>query len=162
MDIYLVRHADALPQGVNNIHSDEERPLSEIGWKQAAQLGKALKKMGVVLDTLLCSPLVRAQQTALQLRTVLELPESAIETRDELAPGGRPKKVARCMNGLPGASIGLVGHLPDVGIYAGWLLGNKELAIQFDKCGAALIHVEGAIAKGAGTLIWLITPQWAG
>jgi hypothetical protein len=32
--------------------------------------------------------------------------------------------------------------------------------INFAKGGAALIHAEGSYTKGAGTLIWLITPDW--
>jgi phosphohistidine phosphatase SixA len=160
MDIYLIRHGDALPQGAGSIKTDEERPLTDEGWKQATCLGRALKKRGVVLDALLTSPLVRAQQTALQLRNMLELTEAQVETRDELAPGGRPKKLARCLNGMPGNSVGLVGHQPDLSQYAGWMLGEKEVQIHFAKGGAALIRVEGSLVKGAGVLMWLVTPEW--
>jgi len=160
VDIYLIRHADALPQGANGIDCDEKRTLSDEGWKQAGNLARALKKRGIVLDTIVTSPLARAQQTALQLRTVLELSEAQVEICDDLAPGGRPKRVAREVNGRAGNSIALVGHQPDLGYYAGWLLGEKEVQINFAKGGAALIHVEGSFTKGAGTLIWLITPEW--
>ncbi len=159
MDIYLIRHADALPLGAN-VKIDEERPLTDAGWQQATRLGHALKKRGVALDTLLTSPLVRAQQTALQLRNLLGLTDAQVETRDELAPGGRPKKLARCLNGLPGNSIGVVGHQPDLSVYAGWMLGEKEVQINFTKGGAALIRVEGSLVKGAGVLMWLVTQEW--
>ena len=160
MIIYLIRHADALPQGADGIKNDEERPLSDLGRKQVANLGRALKKRGVVCDMLLSSPLVRARQTAVQMRTILELSETQMEIRDELAPGGRPKKLARILNGLPGASVAIVGHQPDLSICAGWILGEKEVQIQFEKGGAALIHVDGALAKGTGVLRWLVTPEW--
>jgi phosphohistidine phosphatase len=160
MDIYFIRHADAVPQGENGIDCDEKRTLSEEGWKQAGNLGRAFKKRGIVLDTIITSPLARAQQTAVQLRTTLELAESQVETCDELAPGGRPKRLAREINGLQGNSIAVIGHQPDLGLYAGWLLGEKEVQINFAKGGAALIHAEGSYTKGAGTLIWLITPDW--
>lgn len=161
MDIYLIRHADALPQDANGIKSDEERPLSEEGWAQASKLGKAFKKRGIILDLLVTSPLVRAEQTATALRAVLELPESQLETRDELAPGGRPKKLARYLNGLQANSVALIGHQPDLSLYAGWLMGEKEVEIHFAKAGAALLRVEGALSKGGGVLMWLITPEWA-
>jgi len=160
MDIYLIRHADALPLGTSGIGTDEERPLSEEGWKQAANLGKVFKKMGVTFDTIVTSPLARTQQTALQLRTMLELGESQVETRDELAPGGRPRKLARYLNGLSGQSIALVGHQPDLTMYAGWLLGDKTLPIHFSKGGAALVRLDTAFGKAAGELIWLVTPKW--
>ncbi len=161
MDIYLIRHADAVPQGENGISTDEERPLSDLGWKQASNLGLAFKKHGVVIDTILCSPLVRAQQTALQLRTLLGLSEDQVETREELAPGGRAKKLARCLNGLSGNGVAVVGHQPDMSVYAGWLLGDKLIPIHFEKCGAAYIRADGPAGKGGGELVWLITPEWA-
>ena len=39
MNLYLVRHADALPVGEQGIAVDEDRPLSEEGLRQARLLG---------------------------------------------------------------------------------------------------------------------------
>ena len=116
MDLFFIRHADALPQDNTSIKCDEERPLSEKGWSQASKLGAAFKKRRIVLDLLVSSPLVRAEQTATSLRTVLELSPSQIETRNELSPGGRPKKLARYLNGLQANAVGLVGHQPDLSL----------------------------------------------
>jgi phosphohistidine phosphatase len=160
MDIYLVRHAAAVARGADGIATDEERPLSEEGWKQAASLGRVFKKRGIIPEMVVTSPLVRAVQTAKELCTVLELTDRHIETRDELAPDGRPKKLARYLNGLPWQSVILVGHQPDLGSCAGWLLGNKEMQIDFAKGGAAMIRVEGSVTKGGGMLMWLIGPMW--
>jgi phosphohistidine phosphatase len=159
MELYLVRHADALPQG-DGIASDEERPLSDEGRAQATKLGCAFKKRQIALDLIVVSPLVRAVQTAAEMRTVLGLSEEQIEIREELAPGGRPKKLVRYLNGLQANSIALVGHQPDLSLYAGWLMGEKEVQINFVKAGSAHIHVEGSPAKGTGVLMWLITPEW--
>jgi phosphohistidine phosphatase len=160
MDLYLVRHADALPPGTNGVETDEERPLSERGRAQAAILGLALKKKGISLELIVSSPLVRSLQTAAELRAALELTEQQMETREELAPGGRPKKLVRYLNGLQVNSIALVGHQPDLSLYAGWLMGEKDVHIHFAKLGTALVRVEGAPAKGTGTLMWLIAPEW--
>jgi phosphohistidine phosphatase len=160
MDLYLVRHADALPQGADGIASDEERPLSEDGRKQAIKLGSALKRRQIAVDLIVVSPLVRAVQTAAELRTVLGLSEVQVEIREELAPGGRPKKLVRYLNGLQANAIALVGHQPDLSLYAGWLMGEKEIQINFVKSGAAYIRVEGSPAKGTGVLMWLLTPEW--
>jgi phosphohistidine phosphatase len=160
MDIYLVRHAAAVARGTTGTDTDEERPLSEEGWKQAASLGRVFKKRGIIPEMVVTSPLVRAVQTATELCTVLELGDGHMETRYELAPDGRPRKLAKYLNGLPWQSVIMVGHQPDLGRCAGWLLGNKEMQIDFAKGGAAMIRVEGALAKGAGTLMWLISPMW--
>jgi phosphohistidine phosphatase len=160
VDIYIIRHADALPLGANGIQCDEDRPLSEAGCKQATVLGKALKKHGISLDLIVTSPLVRSVQTAAHLRKEFQLSEQQVETRDELAPDGRAKKLARYLNGLSANTVALVGHQPDLGMYAGWLIGDKDSAIQFAKSGIALIRVEGSAAKGSGVLLWLLTPEW--
>lgn len=160
MDLYLIRHADALPQGAEGIQTDEERPLSDEGVLQTQKLGEAFKRHRLSLDLIVSSPLVRAQQTAAGLRQALELSEQQLETRDELAPGGRAKKLVRYLNGLQANSIALVGHQPDLGKYAGWLIGEKEVQINFAKAGAAFIRIEGPPGKGAGVLMWLITPDW--
>lgn len=160
MDLYLIRHADALPQGADGINTDEERPLSSEGFLQAKKLGGAFKKHKLAFDLIVSSPLVRAQQTASELRQVLELTEHQMETREELAPGGRAKKLVRYLNGLQATSIALVGHQPDLGKYAAWLIGEKEVQIHFAKAGAAYVRIEGPPGKGSGVLLWLITPDW--
>ncbi len=160
MDIYIIRHADALPLGANGIRNDEDRPLSERGLKESVLLGKGLKRRGITLDLIVTSPLVRSAQTATQLRTIYQLSEQQMETRDELAPGGRPRKLARYLNGLSANTVALVGHQPDLSMYAGWLIGEKEAAINFAKAGVALVRLEGPAAKGAGVLMWLVTPEW--
>jgi phosphohistidine phosphatase len=160
VDIYIIRHADALPLGANGIQSDEDRPLSETGKKQAVLVANALKKRGIALDLIVTSPLVRAAQTAVQLRTTYKMSEQQMETRDELSPGGRPKKLARYLNGLSANSVALVGHQPDVSMYAGWFIGEKDVALQFAKAGIAMVRVEGSAAKGSGVLMWLVTPEW--
>ncbi|MCE9533098.1 MAG: phosphohistidine phosphatase SixA, partial [Planctomycetes bacterium] len=139
MDIYFIRHADAIPQGENGIETDEQRPLSDEGIQQANSLAHAFKKRGITFDLIATSPLVRAQQTTAALRTILEIEESHVVTSDELAPGGRPRKLSRYVNGQLGNSIALVGHQPDLSMYAAWLLGEKEVQIHFAKAGAAYI-----------------------
>lgn len=160
VDIYIIRHADALPLGANGIQCDEDRPLSETGCKQAKLIGTALKKRGITLDLIVTSPLLRAVQTAAQIRTINEMSEQQVEVRDELAPGGRPKKMARYLNGLSANTVALVGHQPDLSMYTGWLIGEKDAAIQFAKGGIALVRAEGSAAKGASVLMWLVTPEW--
>ena len=63
MDLYLIRHADALALGERGITEDAARPLSAKGESQAQRVGAVLRRKGIVLDKLVTSPLVRARQT---------------------------------------------------------------------------------------------------
>ena len=60
MRLLLLRHADASTVA----RSDAERPLSEKGVEQARRVGEFCRKNELVPDIVLCSPLVRARQTA--------------------------------------------------------------------------------------------------
>lgn len=160
MDLYLIRHADALALGERGITSDEERPLSDKGIGQSEAAARALHARGIVLDKLLTSPLVRARQTAEIMLRVWSRPELALENCDELAPGGKARKLSKQLLKLEGERIGVVGHMPDLGDYAAWLLGSKKAQIDLAKAGIILIQCGEAPAKGLGSLQWMVTPEW--
>ena len=63
MVLYFVRHANA-GQSKPNPSKDEKRPLDKQGVEQSHAVGKALATLGVKVDAILTSPLVRARQTA--------------------------------------------------------------------------------------------------
>ncbi len=50
--------------------------------------------------------------------------------------------------------------MPDLSLYAGWLIGCKKVEIELAKAGVACIHFDDEADKGAGVLTWLVTPQW--
>jgi phosphohistidine phosphatase len=159
MDLYLIRHAEAVPQG-KRYPSDEERPLNDLGQEQARLLAEGLQRLQIDLEVLVSSPLVRAQQTAEGLREhwIESAPE--LQTCVDLAPDGKPKKVARFVNELEAGSVGLVGHMPDLGTLAAWLLGGRRVKLDFAKAGVALIRCAEGVGKGAGELVWMVTPEW--
>jgi phosphohistidine phosphatase len=161
VDLYLIRHAEAVQRDDSGeTQSDAERPLTEAGEAQARALASGLRRRGVRLDHLVSSPLVRARQTAEgMLRHWPELPAELHEC-NALAPGGRRKRLARFLRELGGEAVGLVGHMPDLGRFAGWLLGSKRINLDLAKAGVALVRCDEAPGKGAGTLVWMITPEW--
>ncbi|MBI2804105.1 MAG: phosphohistidine phosphatase SixA [Planctomycetes bacterium] len=160
MELYLIRHADALALGERGVTTDEARPLSEKGETQSEAVARALAKRGVVLDRLCTSPLVRARQTAEILLRVWARPELILETCDDLAPGSKPRKLGKYLLKSAGEKLGLVGHMPDLGEFAGWLLGEKKMQIDFAKAGVAFINCADFPGKGLGDLKWLVTPEW--
>src|SRR5262249_48013671 len=138
MDLFLIRHAEAVDRK-EFTGTDEERPLTETGSAQGKALGEGLPSHGVRLDLLLTSPLLRAQQTAQGMLEAWEAPVPELRVCEELAPGGRRKKLARILRALGVESVGLVGHMPDLGDFTAWLLGDKNLQIDLAKAG--VVHV---------------------
>ncbi|MBI4588303.1 MAG: histidine phosphatase family protein, partial [Candidatus Rokubacteria bacterium] len=56
MTLILIRHADA--------SNDDPRPLTDAGRQQHARVAGALRRMGITVERLLSSPLLRARETA--------------------------------------------------------------------------------------------------
>ena len=160
MNLFLIRHAEAIALEPGDERDDAERPLTDAGKAQCAALASALLGRGISLNQVVTSPLLRARQTVEALLERWPAPAPEQLTCNALAPGGRPKKVTRFLLGLNGENVALVGHMPDLAEYAGWLIGNKKTALEIAKSGAALIHFEGSPDKGEGALVWLVTPEW--
>jgi phosphohistidine phosphatase len=160
VDLYLIRHADAIPLGEGGIANDEDRPLTDEGQAQARALAAGLKRLDVRLGMVLTSPLVRTWQTAEGF--VKQWGSAAPEIRvcDELAPGVKTKRLARFLRELDGQSLALVGHMPDLAEHAAWLIGSKKAQVDFAKGGVAFIRCSDEPRKGSGMLIWLATPEW--
>ncbi len=160
MQLYLIRHADALALGERGITDDDDRPLSEKGEADAHAAAMALQAKGIMLDKLVTSPLLRARQTAEILLRAWSRPELILDTCDALAPSGKPRKLSKYLLKTGGDKIGLVGHMPHLGEFAAWLLGNKKSQIDIAKAGVAFITCGDLPAKGLGSLQWLVTPEW--
>ena len=159
MDIYLIRHGDALALGESGSTVDADRPLTALGQGQAHAVGKSLLDQGVSLDKVVTSPFLRARQTA---EFILEelTPPPELHVCDDLVPEGKPRKVARFLRNLGPEQVGLVGHMPQLGLLAAWLIGGKKTQIELAKAGVAYISCGDKPRKGEGTLHWLVTPAW--
>lgn len=78
MIIYLARHGqnEDNVQGVLNGHRD--LPLTDIGRAQAKEAGRNCLEHTLHFDVILCSPLVRARETAEIIAGVVGVPEPAV------------------------------------------------------------------------------------
>ena len=160
MDVYLIRHAEAKPLGEDNIRDDADRPLTKAGQAQAKTVATGLRAKGVRLGILVSSPLLRARQTAEGILGQWPKPAPELRMCDALAPGSKPRKLSRFLRELGSDPVGLVGHMPDLGEYAAWLIGSKKAQIDLAKAGIAHISCSDGPRKGSGTLVWLVTPDW--
>jgi phosphohistidine phosphatase len=160
MELFLIRHAEAAPTGAGGVQDDAERPLTPAGRAQCQALAQALIHMGVRFDRVATSPLLRARQTAEELLANWPIPLPELDLCDALAPGAKPRKLARYLWKKGVGSIALVGHMPHLAEHAAWLIGSKKAQLGLAKAGVAHIECEKLPAKGSGSLTWLITPAW--
>src|SRR2546425_5291494 len=114
MDLFLIRHAAAAEGALYG--SDGERPLTADGRKSVLAVGAALAKNGVKLELVVCSPLVRAVETA-ELIAVSVGYEGELQICPELLPEGSPAAMLeRALRpNVKKSRVALVGHLPSMG-----------------------------------------------
>jgi len=161
MDIYLIRHAEAVERDPAGGMADEDRPLTDAGRAQAEHIARNLPARGAKIDRLFVSPTVRTRQTAEPLIAAWGLSGDAGVDCPELAPEGKIRKLVKRLTKQSSGSIGLVGHRPDLNEFAAWLIGTKKARIALQKGGIALIRVDGDdLVKGSGELVWLLPEGW--
>ena len=159
MDLYLIRHAEAVSRDDPN-YAEDERPLTETGREQARAVAKALVARGIQFDAVISSPLVRARQTAEEMLQNMTGPLAELEFCNHLAPGGKQRKLTRYLLGSNVDSVALIGHEPDLSEFIGRLIGSRKAQISMAKAGVAFVKCDGVADKGRGTLEWLLTPEW--
>lgn len=156
--VYLMRHgiaADATAE-----MSDADRALTADGVRKTERVAIGLQKIEVKPDLILSSPLRRAEETARLVADVLT-PSSAVELYPPLAGGFSAEDVVKGLRAHRRASqILLVGHQPDLGQLASYLLTGSEtlVPLPLKKAGVAAISVGSVPPRLAGSLEWLLTP----
>jgi phosphohistidine phosphatase len=156
IELYLVRHAIAAERS-DDIPDDSARPLTSRGVQRFRRVAAGLRALGVSVDVVLTSPLVRAKQTAELLADGLS-PHPPVQTVGSLAPGaGHAAFVEDLGRRAKGRTrIACVGHEPDLGLLAARLIGARR-PLAFKKGGVCRIDLESA--GGAGHLVWLAPPR---
>ena len=156
-ELYLIRHGLAEEQG-EAWPDDTKRPLTEDGIARLRRAARSVARLGVSVDAVLTSPLVRTRQTAEILAAALA-PHPPVVNVDALAPGGAPPAVAAELEkNSRRRHVVIVGHEPGIGELAAWLLGTKN-PIEFKKGGMCRIDVDGSAVRGGGKLRWMMTPK---
>jgi phosphohistidine phosphatase len=141
MKLHLLRHAEAEERATG----DRSRRLTPKGEEQAAKVGGFCLRHGIEPEVILSSPVIRARQTAdavaarLTGAELIEAPWAACGMRTETFCG----EIAAYKNF---SSVMLVGHQPDLGLLAAWLLGVEE-----GEC----LHVRKALLMGLEVSSWV-------
>src|SRR5262249_29784833 len=100
MDLYLIRHAEAVALGEQGIADDADRPLTEAGVKEARALGRELRRRGMTLDKLVTSPLLRAKQTADGILKDWPEPPDLVECEDLALDADKFSRLGRFLRDL--------------------------------------------------------------
>jgi phosphohistidine phosphatase len=155
MKLYVVRHGVAEDPAPGR--SDEARRLTGEGRRDFARGVEGLARLGIELERVLTSPLVRARETAEILAKGLAAPDP--ELCPELAPGVTSEAVLRALRGA-GERVAVVGHEPGVGFLVSTAaFGSATDATPLRKGGVACLEFAGPPRPGAATLAWLLTPK---
>jgi phosphohistidine phosphatase len=155
-ELYLIRHGLAEERG-NVWPDDAKRPLTEDGMSSMRKEARGLAHLGVSLEVVLSSPLVRARQTAELVSGGLD-PRPPIVNVDSLAPDGSYQAlVADLEKHARKSRIALVGHEPAIGELAARLIGSRH-SFEFKKGAVCRIDLE-ELPSGPGNLRWFLTPK---
>jgi len=155
--LYLIRHAIAYERGPK-WPDDTKRPLTRAGIAKMRRAAKGIVAAGVKVDLVLSSPLVRARQTAEIVAAAFKRPPKVVEAK-ELAPDQSAEAVVKLLaSHRQSRQLALVGHEPDLGQLAAWLVGASR-PLVFKKGGVARIDVHDRSVRGGGQLVWLATPS---
>jgi phosphohistidine phosphatase len=159
MDLYIVRHAIAVERGDAAFPSDDDRPLSPEGIHKFRLAARGLSELGMKLDRIVSSPLLRARQTAEILKEVAAK-RAEINTAKELRPDAPFDGTLEAVNRYRDESIAIVGHEPHLSGFTSFLLvgGGELAAIEFKKGAVARLVIPDRPAAGTATLEWLIQP----
>lgn len=123
---------------------------------------KGLKKLGVQLDLVFTSPLVRAVETAEILASSLGMNKKEIHQTPALAPGAVVEQLFAEIKSKAGAeSIAVVGHQPDLGHLISKIVQGSGcvLSIQLRKGGVCCLTVRETVPTLRGDLAWFLTPK---
>jgi phosphohistidine phosphatase len=155
--LFIIRHAVAEERG-DAWPDDAKRPLSEDGAARMRKAARGLDRLGVTLDVVVTSPLVRAKQTADIVAAAMN-PRPPIVSIEALSPDGTFQDIIADLEKQSKRSrIAIVGHEPGIGEFAARLIGSRH-SIEFKKGAICRIDVDALPPSGPGDLRWMLTTK---
>lgn len=157
--LYVMRHGIAVARSDPNFPDDAKRPLTPEGKKKLEGIAKGLLRLGLRVESIISSPLVRAAETAAIVAEGLGT-NIPVEFSDHLRPGGSWQTLITSLaKRQDHRSVLVVGHEPDLSNGVAKLIGNARANFQFKKGGCCRIDFEKFPPSPPGKLIWWLTPR---
>ncbi|MCO4889054.1 histidine phosphatase family protein [Cupriavidus sp. WGtm5] len=157
MNLILWRHAEAedLPDALSlSRHADLQRPLTRRGRKQAEASAKWLRAHLPADTRILCSPAVRARETAAALTGDAQI-------LDALAPGADVSAVLAAVDWPERPEhVVVVGHQPWIGRVASLLLAGTEMDWSVRKGGVWWLTGRTRESEAQTVLRAVINPEF--
>lgn len=134
MWIYLLRHGIAENPTLGQ--PDEQRALTPQGWERLERASEAWQKLVLKPNTILCSPYLRACETASVLAKASGY-DGALQKEDALVPHAQTAQAIAALEGemlQQTSAVALVGHEPHLGYLLGSLVtGHPRISIPFGR-----------------------------
>lgn len=161
MEIYLFRHGIAEDRGAQRFTDDSQRPLTPQGLKRTRKVVEGMAALKLYFDVVLTSPYVRAKQTADILVEVFGIPEQ-LRLCHKLIPGTKPRELVEEIKRFCSKNdrVALVGHEPDLSLFASLLISGKSDAnLTLKKAGLCKLNTSQLVAGRCASLEFLLTPK---
>ncbi len=148
MDLFLIRHARAVPRDLGAVAAAETsgrewnaaRSLTHRGHAQLRRTARALDRLGVRFDRLYHSPKLRSIETANGLSGLID-GESVVTERLTAPPG------EALFAQIKGGCVALVGHEPHLSALTG-LLVAKGAAVALEIKPSGVVWLRGELHLG--------------
>jgi len=161
MELYVLRHAIAVPRGTPGFKSDSQRPLTPKGEKKMWRIAAGMKQMGLSFDLILSSPYVRAMRTAEIVAKTFKATKLLKDSAD-LEADGDPALLIESLNGLfkSAKKIVIVGHETYLSMLISMLdAGHARMRLTLKKGGLCQLMADSLRYGRCATLEWLLTPR---
>lgn len=158
--LYLIRHGQSVE--AMSGQKDYERPLTPMGVRDAAHMGKLLYDFEVHPDLMLSSPAARARTTAEVIAERLKYDTNKIEWKEELYEAS-VRSLFNLVNQLEieYTTVVMVGHNPSF-IYLAEYLTQKDIG-RLVPCGVLQVGFNlnswSEVSQGNGTLLNYYAPS---
>ncbi len=141
--------------------ADAQRALTAEGRDKLRRVLHRAARAGVEPSLILCSPLLRAVQTAEMAAQELGCARPVLNVK-ALSPDAEPDSAwAELRKHAGEAEVLVVGHQPHIGEFTAYLLGSPRLKVEFKKGAIVRVVLDIKEAPGSATLEWMLTPGLA-
>lgn len=156
MQIYLMQHGQAVPESEN-----PEQPLSREGVAQIQSSATAMKRLGIALDLIVCSPNKRSRQTAALVAEGVNYSYSDIVESETVKPTASAIDAISFLRQSPNCtSVLIAGHLPSLISIASLLLGgDTSIRLRFENGGLCRIDTADFVPGDAELVFHLQSAQ---